>query len=264
MRRRTAATKWIGTALAVGGLVLLAVPTLAKDAEKERPPIVDERADALLKKMGSTLAAAKQFSFRAEITFDEMLPSEQMIQLAALEDVAVRRPNRAYVEYLGDLGAKQFWYDGKHATIFDAPEKVYASTAVPGKLDAAIDQLREKQGFQPPLADLLYSNPYTVLKQHAQFGIDLGLHDAAGVTCHHLAFVDKTFDWQIWIEDGDKALPRKLLIIYKQLPGSPRFEALLSDWNLNENLADAVFTPVIPEGTTQIDFATVKQEAGGR
>jgi hypothetical protein len=242
----------------------LAAPAQGKADEKARPPVVDARADKLLKQMGSYLAAAKQFSFRAEIDFDEMLPSGQMIQLAALEDVAVRRPDRAYVEYLGDLGAKKFWYDGKRVTVFDGAENVYASAAAPGKLDAMTDQLLEKQGFQPPLADFLRGNPYTVLKQHALLGAYLGLHDAGGVRCHHLAFVDKSFDWQIWIEDGTQTVPRKMVITYKQLPGSPRFEALFSDWNLDEHFGDALFTPVIPDGAVQIDFATVKREAGER
>ena len=30
-------------------------------------------------------------------------------------------------------------------------------------------------------------------------------------------------DWQIWIEQGEKALPRKLVITYKDSPGYPQF-----------------------------------------
>lgn len=266
MRARTAAMRWIASAGAVLGLLLLSAPVQGKDggAEKARPPVVDPRADALLKQMGSYLAESKQFSFRADIVFDAMLPSQQQIQLSAIEDVAVRRPDRAYVEYQGDLGDKRLWYDGKQVTLFDVGEDVWAIAKVPNKIDAAIDYLLETTDFQPPLADFLFSNPYEILKQHAQLGAYLGLHNVGGVRCHHLAFVDKAIDWQIWIEDGTQAVPRKLAVTYKLLPGSPRFEALLSDWNLDERFADGVFIPMIPNDARKIDFATVKQKAGER
>lgn len=260
MRRRIAGTHWIAGAL--GALLLVASPAQGKD--EARPPVVNARAEALLKQMSAYLAAAKQFSFHAEITFDEMLPSGQKVQLAAFEEASVRRPDRAFVEYQSDLGSKRLWYDGKRITMYDAAENAVASTSAPKKLDAAVDQLLASNGFQPPLSDFLYGNPYDVLSKHAQLGAYLGLHDAGGHRCHHLAFADKTIDWQIWIEDGAEPLPRKLVVTYKLLPGSPQFEALFTDWNLNEKFADAVFTPTIPSGATQVEFATMKREAESR
>jgi hypothetical protein len=231
----------------------------AKDAKQTaRPPVIDPRADRLLAEMGKTLSAAKQFSFHADIVYDDMLPTAQKIQLSAVEDVAVRRPDRAYVEYEGDVGAKQLWYDGKRITLYDGAENVYASTPAPGKIDAAIQKLTDVHGFTPPLADFVHENPYAVLKEHAQLGAYLGLHVVDGTRCHHLAFVDKTFDWQVWIEDGTQLVPRKIVITYKQLPGSPQFSAVLSKWHLNEHLADATFVPFLPDGAAQIDFLTVK------
>ena len=37
----------------------------------------------------------------------------------------------------------------------------------------------------------------------------VGVTELSGVRCHHLAFRSGDVDWQIWIEDGDKPLPRK-------------------------------------------------------
>ena len=58
---------------------------------------------------GDYLKAAQQLSFHADITFDDLLPTGQKIQLAADYDVAVRRPDRVYTEYWGDAGARRFW-----------------------------------------------------------------------------------------------------------------------------------------------------------
>jgi len=261
--RTRAASRSVVSASAVVA-VLLGIVAPSHGKEPARPPIVNPRAEELLKQMSAVLAAAKQFSFHAEITFDEMLPSGQKVQLAAFEEVSVRRPDRAFVEYQSDIGSKRLWYDGKRITMYDAAENSFASTSAPRKLDAAVDQLLESNGFQPPLSDFLYGNPYGVLSKQAQLGAYLGLHDAGGHRCHHLAFADKTIDWQIWIEDGAQALPRKLVVTYKLLPGSPQFEALFTDWNLKEQFADAVFTPTIPSGATQIEFATVEREAESR
>jgi hypothetical protein len=36
----------------------------------------------------------------------------------------------------------------------------------------------------------------------------------------------------VWIQTGNRPLPRKLVLTYKRLPGSPRFTALISKWDL--------------------------------
>lgn len=69
---------------------------------------------------------------------DDLLPSGQKIQFGATEDVAVRRPNGAYVEYRGDLGVKKFWYGGGAVILYEPRMNFYATARVPGKLDDAI------------------------------------------------------------------------------------------------------------------------------
>lgn len=264
MHRQIANRASIGIVTGLVAALLLPAPSaLAKSSEKEpsRPPIVDPRADQMLREMGSYLARAQQFSFRADIDYDHVLPTGQKVQFAAIEDVAVRRPNGAYVEYQGDVAAKRFWYDGKQITVLDGAEKVYATAPVPGKLDAALGKMVEAHGFSPPLADLLYSDPYAELKKHALLGLYLGLHDVDGTRCHHLAFVDKQVDWQVWIEDGTQTVPRKLVVTYKTLPGSPQFVAVLSEWRFDERFANTVFEPKIPNGVQKIDFVDAERSA---
>ncbi len=259
-RTRIRASIRIVTGL-VAALLLPAPSAVAKSEAKEpsRPPIVDPRADQLLREMGTYLSDAKQFSFRADIDYDEVLPTGQKVQFAAIEDVAVQRPNRAYVEYQGDLGAKRMWYDGKQLTVLDAAERVYATTSVPGKLDAALAKMEDDHGFSPPLAELLFDDPYAALNEDVVFGLYMGLHDVDGKRCHHLAFVNKDVDWQIWIEDGTEVVPCKLVVTYKLLPGSPQFVAVLSDWRTGERFAETIFKPMIPDGVRKIDFVNVEQ-----
>ena len=80
--------------------------------------------------------------------------------ISAIEDVALARPGRLYVEWHGDLGDRQFWYDGKSVTLSDPAAPFYASEAAPPDIDNMLDGLVPRLDFAPPLADFLYSDPY--------------------------------------------------------------------------------------------------------
>jgi hypothetical protein len=213
----------------------------SKTSEVEDTPVVGPRTDKLLRAMGDYLKTAKQFSFHAEITFDDMLPSGQKIQYSASNDIAVHRPDRVYAESQRDQGNMRFWYDGKNITLQNDSNGVYAEVPVPAVIDAALDHLMEKYGFSPPLVDFIYQDPYNTLIENVEFGFYVGLHNVAGIRCHHLAFVQKNIDWQIWIEDGKQMVPRKLTITYKNEPESPQFTAVLSEWDLDARLPEALF-----------------------
>jgi hypothetical protein len=248
---------------AVAGLAALPAAAAEKKGDPARPPIIDARADELLRAMGEYLGGAKQLSFRARIEYEDVLPTGQKIERGAIQDVALRRPDRAYVEYQGDEGANRLWYDGKEVTVLDGEEGVYAVAPMPGKIDATIDRLIGQYGFSAPLSDFLYSDPYKVLHPRAKFGVYVGETDVDGVRCHHLAFVDETIDWQIWIQDGTEMVPCKVVITYTQLPGQPRFAATFSDWELDARLADALFRPLLPLEAAKVDFLGVAKAVGG-
>ena len=214
----------------------------AESAEETLVPLIGPRAELILRAMSDYMKSVEQFSFQGKISFDDTLPTGQKIQYSAEIMTAVRRPDRTYTERLGDMGNKRFWYDGKRATVVDGSLGVYATVEdVPGELGALMDNLVEKYDFAPPLADLMYPDFYEAVIEEVQFGFYVGLHDVEGVRCHHLAFVTKYIDWQIWIEDGLQMVPRKILITYKELPESPQYQAILTDWDLNARLPDVLF-----------------------
>ncbi len=213
----------------------------SQSSEAEETTVIGPRTDKLLRAMGEYLKTAKQFSFHAEITFDDMLPSGQKIQYSASNDIAVHRPDSVYAESQGDQGNLRFWYDGKNMTLQNEGIGVYAKVPVPDIIDAAMDHLMDKYGFSPPLVDFIYQDPYNTLIENVEFGFYVDLHNVEGIRCHHLAFVQKNIDWQIWIEDGKQMVPRKLTITYKNEPESPQYIAVLSEWDLDARLSEARF-----------------------
>ncbi len=204
--------------------------------------------------MCRALADLKAFSFVVEESFDAVQDDGQRIQLCNHRKLSVRRPDRVFGESEGDTTDSQFYYDGKQVVVYDRKQKTYAAEKVPATIDAMLDELHEKYGVNQPLADFLFSDPYKVFTENAQSGLYVGLHHVGKTKCHHLAFRQKVLDWQIWIDAGDKPLPRKLVITFKRQAGTPQFTALIHRWDASPELADATFEFRPPEGVRKVDF----------
>jgi hypothetical protein len=220
---------------------------------------VEARADQELKKMSEFLAKLPHFALEAEETFDELPDGQLRRQLTNVRRVAVERPNHVAADATGDTLNRAAWYDGRTVTFLDKEHNVYATIEAPGTIDAAFDKLEDEYGVVLPLADLLYSDPYAVLMAGVTYGRYLGLHQAAGASCHHLAFSQDTIEWQIWIDAGDKPLPRKLVISYVDEPGEPQYSAVIRRWNLESKVPEGLFTFEAPEGAQKIDAQAMKQ-----
>lgn len=234
-----------------------AAPNTAQSSVATSVPAISQRADELLKQMSAYIGSAKEFTFHAEVAFDHVPPSGQKLQYEAVEDVAVQRPGRVYVQWSGYLGDRQFWYDGKSVTLYDPSTPFYATTSAPPDIDAMLKSVITQLGFSPPLADLLYRDPYHAVANSIQFGLTLGAAEVNGRRYESLAFVDKDVDWQIWVETEPQLIPCKLVITYKSQPSQPQFSAVFSDWNFSPRIAESVFTPTLPPGTEEVPFARV-------
>jgi hypothetical protein len=88
--------------------------------------------------MGAYIGSGEQFTSHADVTFDHVLPSGQKLQFSATEEVALKRPGALYVEWNGDLGARQFWYDGKSISLYDPATPFHASRDAPPDMDGML------------------------------------------------------------------------------------------------------------------------------
>ncbi len=240
-----------------GLLLFLGIGLMPGSSFGQDTTAVAPQADRLLQQMGAYLAEAETMAFRARVTTDEVMPTGQTVQFGRTMDLLVRRPNGIRAIVNGDRFQKRFWYDGQRLTLYDVPDNVYATTEAPGDIDAALDFAMEQLGVTFALADFVYRDPYATLIEHVESGFYVGLHRVDGIRTHHLAFSQEGIDWQIWIEDGPHLVPRKFVITYKDLPGSPQFTAVLSDWNLDVRLPDVLFEFEPPFGATLIEFLPV-------
>jgi hypothetical protein len=227
------------------------------------PRNVEARAEQELKKMGDFLAKLPVFALEAEETFDEIPDGQLRRQLTNVRRIAVERPNHVAADAMGDTLSRASWYDGRTVTLLDKEHNVYATVEAPATIDATLDELVDEYGVVFPLVDLLYADPYAVLMEGVSYGRYLGIHQAAGVACHHLAFSQETIEWQIWIDAGDKPLPRKLVISYVGEPGEPQYSATIRRWTLEAKVPEGLFTFEAPEGARKIDARAISRQGSG-
>jgi hypothetical protein len=226
----------------------------AQPRKKPAGPTIDARAQDLLKQMSSYLAGMPKLSVHVETSRELVTEDGVKVQFHTSSDVFLQRPDKLRADFKRDSSEASLFYDGKSFSVQRKGAEYYATAPAPPTVDQAIDALREKLDVEAPTADLLFSDPYAVLTKNVQAGAYLGPDNIEGTGCHHLVFRSSEVDWQLWIEDGPKPVPRKLVITSKRIKGEPQLEATLSKWDMAPQLAADLFEFKPPPGATQIGF----------
>ena len=262
--------------LAALGLPVLACSkgTVTASATVDAPPpieaelgsgsrLIEPRVQELMHRMSDRLAQVSALAMEAEEINDEVPADRPRMQLTSVRRVAMRRPDRLVADSTGDASNRSIWYDGRTASSLDREQNVWTSGTVPQTVDGALDWVFDQTGTVVPLADFLYANVYDRMMGQVQRGVYLGIHEAAGVPCHHLSFEQGTIDWQIWIDAGADPLPRKLVISYKTEDEVPQYSVTIRKWNVKADLPDALFKFVPPAGAKRVEIAAFTGEGKG-
>jgi hypothetical protein len=213
---------------------------------------IDPDADRIFKASCKYLAAAKGFGVKVEVWKDVVLPNGQKLQTTRTLDVQEQRPDQLRIEVRSPRDSRGFWYQDKSLTMLDRGLNLYGVMEVPGNIDKVLDAVEERFGIEIPLGDVLVSDPYRNMMENTETAEDLGKVVMLGTVCNHLAFTGANADCQIWIVDGAKPLPRKIVINFKTIAGSPQVTQIFSDWDVVSPISDSVFAFVPPDGASKI------------
>jgi len=194
-----------------------------------------------------------KFSFETDIQFDNILSSGQKVQYSAFQRFYVQRPNRLRVDYTGDLRATRFFFDGQTMTFQDADGLFYVTRPMAGTIDDAIAAVNQELGFNIPLSNLLARDPYQAIAPTITNIRYLGMGMVNRVPAHHLLYQIGERDVQVWIRDGREPTMQKIVINYHQLPGSPQYTAIFSQWNFNPQFSASLFEFRPPVGVGKIN-----------
>jgi hypothetical protein len=235
-----------------------AATAVAAPAAPAAPPVIEPEAAAALKRSSEYLQTLKSFSIRVDASIDEVLDSGQKVQFGSLADISVVKPNRLRVDVIDDHQQRQFYYDGRTLTVYGKLVNYYASVKAPKTIKEMLVFAETKYGLEWPLADLLAPES---LSENVKSAFYVGKGRVRGVLCDHYAFRQDDVDWQIWIQEGKKPLPRKIVITTKNEEAAPQYAAVLS-WNLSPRLSDSVFRFVPPKRASKIVFRELEVQPG--
>ena len=161
--------------------------------------------------MGACLRAQQAFTVKSQQTTDDVAASGQKVRRWDVT-LKVRRPNRMQMEIDADRRHEHIYYDGKTFTLVPDKAGYYAQFAAPPTLAGLKDVLEKTYGLDMPLADLYYWGTDQDGTADIKSGELVGTSNVNGVACDHYAVRQADIDWQIWIEQGARPLPRKVVI----------------------------------------------------
>ena len=108
-------------------------------------------------------------------------------------------------------------------------------------------------GVEMPMIDVLYQGAVGNLTQNVSGGAVVGESVIDGVACDHLAFRQSNVDWQLWVQKGEQALPRKIVITTRFEVGDPQYQVTMH-WNLKPKVSDATFKFTAPANASEVSL----------
>ena len=220
-------------------------------------------AIAALKKMGAFLRDQQMFAVKGQMTTDDVLASGQKVQFGSVVTLKVRRPDWMRVDIDGDRRVERLFYDGKTFTAFGKRAGYFAQFDAPPTLTELTPVLEKKYGVDLPLADLFYWGTAQDGSAEIKSATLVGTSVVGGTSCDHYAIRQADVDWEIWIEQGARPLPRKVVITTTAERMQPQHVMVL-DWDLNPRLGEDAFTFNPPADAHRIEFEKATQPGGAK
>ncbi|NNU46046.1 DUF2092 domain-containing protein [Rhizobium sp. WYCCWR 11279] len=232
-----------------------ALPTAR--ADEPTPPIkraISDEAATAVSQMGKTLLA-RDLTITAKTISIYLDQSGQPLHIFHTMKITVRRPDRIAVEFTGDDGRHDLFYDGKSASVFFPDSKKYATIPASGDIPSALNEVATKLDVDFPLGALFADFPDKVLLGDALAAWQVGTATVDGVECRHLFFSQKSgIDLELWVEKNAAATPHRLVVTYPLLQGQPSFVAEFTSWKTEPPLSDSEFTFEPPADVKKIDL----------
>ena len=217
---------------------------------------IDPEAISALEAMGNYLRTLKAFQVKAQITTEEVLVDGQKVQLASEANLVAEKPDKLRLEVTSAKQHRLFFYDGKNFTLVAPRSNYYATAPAPATIPELANTLEDKYGIDLPFVDFFRWGTAGADIAAIKGATDIGPSVIDGVTVEQYTFRQDGFDWQIWIQDGDFPLPRKIVITTLTDEARPQYEATYN-WNLAPSIDDASFAFIPGKDLKKIKFADV-------
>ncbi len=237
----------------------LAAGTVSADESAVRQ---DAKALDVLKSMSAYTDSFDQIVIVGTTLTDARLGGGLMVSNSDEVKVTIDRPDSLHITSFDGIGTKELIVHQETLTVFDSQKGFYAQASVPSGVDTALEFALEELDIEAPLMDFIVRDKLASLISSQETVIYLtDKARVAGVDCHHIAIRGPETDVQLWVEEGDKPLARKIMLTSKWAGGSPRFTANLA-WQTEPVLDPGIFEFEAPEGFTNIGFVKHSDNEG--
>ncbi len=224
-----------GLALAIAVSILVLGPALDTGARA-----AEGDAKGILMAMSDYVRAQQTIVLTFDSAIEVITPQLEKIQFTNSGRLLASRPDKLRAERVGGYSHVELVFDGKTVNILSESLNAYVQIDAQGTIDQLIGSLRLGHGVALPGADLLLSSPYDALIADVIEAKHIGRGVVDGIECEHLAFRNFDTDWQLWVEVGDRPVPRKLVITSKTIAAAPQYTLRIKTWNTDvEPAADA-------------------------
>lgn len=240
--------------------VLLCTAASVRAADAPSAPATpgdSQEARAILKGMATYLAGQKTFAVHIDCAHDSVQATGQKIEFLDKRKVTVRRPHDLRVEVESSDGDRsEVVMNSRTITAQTVTDGKYAQIEAKASLDDSVVYFLKDLQMRLPLAMLLVTTlPQQLEKRLVQAEI-VEDTDILGVPTTHISGSTDTVDFQIWIADGKRPLPYRVVLTYREAEGQPQFRAMFSDWDLSPWVSASTFEAKIDKKAERIAFLT--------
>jgi hypothetical protein len=221
-----------------------AAPTTTMDKTEIGKDVSD-----ILTHMTEFISGAQAYTIVAEMGHEVVQTNGQRLEFGSHITASLRRPSQANVRFDNRDGENAtIVLDGEKISVFSTRgnAQVYDVTRQPGDIDASFIFLAEQLGTADQLHHFFSIDLTDSMKSMLKSGYYVGEATIAGILCDNLALRNADEDVQLWVTKGDKPVPRRIVVTYKNLEGQPRFWAQFEKWNFSPTFSETIFSYTPP------------------
>ncbi len=217
----------------------------------------DPKAIDALQRMGSYLRSLPAFRVSGDSATEYVLDDGQKYRIDGTVDYLAQSPSRLHARIANAGQARELFIDGKQLTVYSPGLKYYATAPLQGDLQSLLVDTETRYDVHLPLADLFWFGTAQAPVDSVLAATVVGPAKLDGQATTQYAFRQEGVDWQVWIDDGAKPLPRRFVITDTTDAARPQYTADLR-WDTAPKVPAQAFTFTPGSGDHRITLVAVE------
>lgn len=221
---------------------------------------IDTVAVSILDKMSAVIGDLSSCSVTIRSSYDVSSRELGLVKHSDEQELFLRGSSKMLLRSEGDKGSRYFLFNGKNLSYYSLDRNQYSQIETPASLIEMIDTVNKLYGIEFPIADFFYPSFVDDILAESKNLMYLGLTQIDGKECFHIAGTAADKSFQFWVSNDAFYLPMKIVIVYTNKEMNPQYEAVLSNWQVNPNLPDAIFQFTPPVRSKQVRMVPLKNK----